>query len=1155
MKRKEPPGGSTRKTIRPVLYYPDAADDEPSQVIMPSSPPLGPRSSPDRGLDNIGYEPENIPTPRASLYLAAQSSPVRQYTARVQPSSVKRIGSASRLFAPVRYVPPPAPDDDDDVSDYVIDTDDERPETGTVSTTSPQTNTSPFKPTRRFEPPRRAQPSPVKTWPVTKPRSPPKPQSSQQTTFSKPPSVIDLLSSSDSEPDPTPTRTSSPSLGSYPSPEIQIVDTPSSSDVEEVVAPHPSTRETRRRIVSPPGMKRLGDLSRLNYVGGPSHPNSVTPRVLGRPRGRAGRSSSNTASSSKSGPTRPPMVSRSSEDLFFRPSVPETRLGTEDRQSVGGTEDTAPAEPLPHSSLPSTPAPPLSEPTPTPTPELDLSAPSTSAPKIPARVTRMRMECVLLPRPSRATLNALARFENQTRAGGLGKGKGKARFIIDIPPASKARGRKSVGGLGKGLGKGAYAAREEGRWESSSPTREDADVDMEVDEIDLIRMREQDEDEFIDVDGNSSSADSEPEISFVGMKTPSNRNRGRQPSSRSARKRASPSPSPCPPTRTPRTPRTKIQLDPRVDVASTYRSLPTDIKESGDKYCHCCRAVKNGKLKMRCTNQVSNARKRRWSKPDGEVHLCGTWWCQRCAVRNGIEFDLLAGEFTCPMCDDTCVCDKCRKRREQEAEERERTGRRVSGESAVVEQEEEVEVEEQPGEQEGDEEQEEQAQAQTHEPEQEREEEPGQQQEDQPEPSQRSSTLSEPPPLEEPDESTLPSSSTNDPNAKRAGYAELMRQRGPTKWHGRRTPPPLRRASNHPAASTNDVYIPRGPVEATEATGSRPISPPVSIRAESLPVLSMDADALILQDVFLGSFDADYSAHHDASFMGADSAGLAIEIEELLHVDKIASAEPEDLNEAILGLGPPTLLPDDDSVFAGLDANLRAASSRHFYDPVPHPHLRFGIQDVMLASPNLVPDLFGFELSVAGAGVVAPSQLSRSPTADPFLEPVDPPPPAAVFEPEPVQPLPLIPGFEPEPETVPDLTMAESAKSTDVSTPSPQFDADAGLEGGPELQDLFGGQLQDHGLVEMEAQKLFPEHTSNESSTDITPVESAPVEPSTIPTQNPADTTPTSPTFVAPTPENTTRVRSKLKRRSQAQTQAQPTDQGRVTRSRSRRSF
>ncbi|QRW05842.1 transmembrane protein [Ceratobasidium sp. AG-Ba] len=38
--------------------------------------------------------------------------------------------------------------------------------------------------------------------------------------------------------------------------------------------------------------------------------------------------------------------------------------------------------------------------------------------------------------------------------------------------------------------------------------------------------------------------------------------------------------------------------------------------------------------------------------------------------------------------------------------------------------------------------------------------------------------------------------------------------------------------------------------------------------------------------------------------------------------------------------------------------------------------------------------------------------------------------------------------------------MAESAKSTDVSTPSPLFDADAGLEGGPELQDLLAGSFR-----------------------------------------------------------------------------------------------
>ncbi|QRW05840.1 hypothetical protein RhiLY_04839 [Ceratobasidium sp. AG-Ba] len=547
MKRKEPPGEHSQDN--PAGHHALVA-------------PLGPRSSPDRGLvrygrkleprrrsavDNIGYEPENIPTPRSSLYLAAQSSPVRQYTARVQPSSVKRIGSGSRLFAPI--------------------------------------NTSPFNlhaalnhlDERSPHPQRRGRPLNLDRHP-----SP----SRRNKLLSPAPSVIDLLSSSDSEPDPTPTRTSSPSLGSYPSPEIQIVDPPTSSDVEELVASHPSTRKTRRRIVSSPvdeapwrpvpsELRRrplapeFGDSSSF---GTPSR-SSSTPRVGGSAVG-----------------TRAKLAGRSSDDLFFRPGVLETRLDTEDRQSVGGTEDAVPAEPLPHSSPPSTPAPPLSEPTPTPAPELDLSAP--------------------------------------------------------------------------------------GSW-----------------------LR-------------------------------------------------------------------KVQ------------------RASSDA---------NG--------------------------------------MNGIEFDLLAGEFTCPLCDDTCVCDKCRKRREQEAEERERTGkseRRERRSATRGKEQAEVEVEEQVGEPEGGEE-EAQAQAQTHEPEQEREEESEQQQEDPPEPSQRSSTLSEPQPLEEPNESTLPGSSTNNPNAnpnaKRAGYAELMRQRGPTKWHGRRTPPPLRRASNYPAVSTNDVYIPRGPVEDAEATGSRPISP------------------------------------------------------------------------------------------------------------------------------------------------------------------------------------------------------------------------------------------------------------------------------------------------------------------------------------------
>ncbi|KAG9077693.1 hypothetical protein FS749_010391, partial [Ceratobasidium sp. UAMH 11750] len=361
--------------------------------------------------------------------------------------------------------------------------------------------------------------------------------------------------------------------------------------------------------------------------------------------------------------SRPSLVPHLSEDLFFRPLQAGSSRSTRSRPvSSPRPEPSPPADVTP-------PSPEISTPTPAPR-HASLLVPITPPP--PVRV--LRMDCVLLPRPSRATLDALARFEKlcQARvavANSKGKGKARVSLVVEVPtPAAKSklkgRGRKSggeTGGLGKGLGKGGYAAREEGRWESSSPVREGngSDVNMEagendeVDKMDLIRNEE----EVVvvdDVESESalSSADSEPEIPPVAAKTPPPPKRGRKPG-----KKKQPEPekssAPSSPARSNLpTPRAQIKIDQLADLPSTYRSLPPEIEDTLDKHCHCCHGQKKGKLKMQCSNHVSRARRHRKTGEDG-VHVCGSLWCQRCVLKHDLEFDLFREDFTCPMCDNS----------------------------------------------------------------------------------------------------------------------------------------------------------------------------------------------------------------------------------------------------------------------------------------------------------------------------------------------------------------------------------------------------------------------------------------------------------------------------------------------------------------------
>ncbi|KAG9094315.1 hypothetical protein FRC06_010908 [Ceratobasidium sp. 370] len=665
MKRKEHPAGNVRKTIRPVLYYPNAAEDEPSQVIMPSSPPLDPRSSPERAaprhgrrsgesntalgkrrsaVDNIGYKPENIPTPRASLlFTSTQSSPIR-YSVRTQPSSTRNHATSPkilntthrpRLVSPTKVVrtntgettdPDTGPDGS---SDYVADTDEDRAVATTPGYQPHQSEapfTSPFKPPSAFEPPTHSQPTPQ--------QSPTKSVSAVRPVRAE---IIDLLSSSESESGlaqgsasesaslgASSSRRRDPSTASNSS-DIVVVDPPPSAkraqsdedEVEEITMPNRRSCRKSRRIVSSP----VDEYGPFQHSSNSSHtpwrhiPSELRKRPLAPEFG-------------DSSTPRPSLAPRLSEDVFFQaPQAGSSRSTRSRPNSSPHPKPSQPAESVPSSSDISTP---------TPAPR-HTGALVPVVPPPPVRV--LRMDCVLLPRPSRATLNALARFEKlcQARvaaANGKGKGRGRVGLVVEVPTPtvkskSKGRGRKSGGefasGLGKGLGKGGYAAREEGRWGSSSPVRDGngSDVNMEAgenDEVDEIDLIGNEEEEVVVVDDDEPglpSADSEPEIPLAAVKTPSPPKRGRKPGKKKRPEPEGPPPPSSPTHSDTPTPRTLIEIDKLADLTSTYCSLPQEIKDTLDKYCHCCRGQKKGKLKMRCTNQISRARRHKKTDEDG----------------------------------------------------------------------------------------------------------------------------------------------------------------------------------------------------------------------------------------------------------------------------------------------------------------------------------------------------------------------------------------------------------------------------------------------------------------------------------------------------------------------------------------------------------
>lgn len=241
-------------------------------------------------------------------------------------------------------------------------------------------------------------------------------------------------------------------------------------------------------------------------------------------------------------------------------------------------------------------------------------------------------------------------------AAGRGKGKsvdlyvktGRVNFTVEIPTkrGRKPKSKAASGGMGKGKGKGSYAAREEGRWESSSPVR-----DHPVDE-DFVDIEEANNDTFDPAAELRSEVDLPPSGELANEpQTPLPKKRGRKPKQVQVddglpfmpAEQTSPAHT-SPAARIPENedapvagsepfvPRSPIRIDHRAAAPSTYRSMPDAVAESVDKYCHCCRGQKKGTLKMKCTNLVTRRRRARGQKP-GAQHECASWWCQRCILK------------------------------------------------------------------------------------------------------------------------------------------------------------------------------------------------------------------------------------------------------------------------------------------------------------------------------------------------------------------------------------------------------------------------------------------------------------------------------------------------------------------------------------------
>ncbi|KAF8603163.1 hypothetical protein BDV93DRAFT_523524, partial [Ceratobasidium sp. AG-I] len=929
-------------------------------------------------------------------------------------------------------------------------------------------------------------------------------------------------------------------------------------------------------------------------------------------------------------------------------------------------------------------------PTPAPTPALpSWSSPlrgqtpralDTPPPQPRNTVTRvLRMECVLLPRASRAMREAMAQFDRvhkqvQSRSTngsvvpvvpGKGMGKsvelyvktGRVNFTVEIPrkKGRKAKSKAEGAGMGKGKGKGSYAAREEGRWESSSPVR-----DHPAEDDDFVDIEEANNDEFDPAAGLRNDVDLPPPNELVEPQTPLPKKRGRKPKQTPAddglpfMPTDQPSPAHSSPVVTQSgdedvppagpnafVPISPIRIDHRAALPSTYKSIPRVVAETTDRYCHCCRGQKKGTLKMICANLVRRRRGRGASLRN--EHECGSWWCQRCVLKHDMTFDPFQADFTCPMCNDICVCDKCRRRLGQPPVGKIRKPRRQTGVDS-------------PGKDD--------AEAEVSEPE--------------PEPT----TLSLPSQPASPDHSESESESDDDDDevassspespVKGPGYAQEMRKRGPTTWHGSRVPPPLQGANAKGPAALRNVFVPRMSKEDQLAEKLRTFEADYAAGTDA-SLLGADYGMFdVDEDIGGPSREEEASEHNDVDLdeflvtnelveeeQGPESAidepipqapeNRVVEISETLMSQPSEFDEDEALSQAILQLGQGESITLNDDILQGLDAGIQDAH-RHFYHPPDFSDLnakldgldaehslqmRFdSVPGIMLGTdadepinlgdfhdPPVYPTSRSYlseepVLSLAPTDLIRPpaseahtdfiqqhdAELGLEPDAEPGVEanveevPTlqgDPPSPGFEYEPHAELPFTPHPESVPEPYTVtrtrpeprtefevdpgldaegepdpePEFTMItdpESAKSTVLETPSPQFGTDVGLDivglGGP--YDLFDNRISPSCEESITSVSRAP----GSSVTDDTFSGGSRILASEEKTGNPAGSTPTpastSLTFVLPSPGKQAVLRESLRTRfftrsvakttAEMEAKSRPTDEGRVTRSRRR---
>ncbi|CAE6464339.1 unnamed protein product [Rhizoctonia solani] len=312
-----------------------------------------------------------------------------------------------------------------------------------------------------------------------------------------------------------------------------------------------------------------------------------------------------------------------------------------------------------------------------------------------------------------------------------------------------------------------------------------------------------------------------------------------------------------------------LVIDPQLALPSYYESLPPEIEESSERYCHCCRTRSMaGTIKMRCGSMTHRRKK---GVPQGEAHECGLYWCQRCIAKHDIPFNPLLETFKCPLCTGICECDVCRRERGQEPLGRwamktvkVKPGKRsfdafVKGRIASG------------------------SGSRTSNP-------TATPSESIAEMSDSTVALPEPPEPPEPTSGPLDPDIGDTTSARRVSAPGSLLSSKPalTTWYGWRPPPPLRhrRASEgHTLSTETHIFIPRGPrkselgVDTSLEQVDESLEYSEGPRPESEKEQLADDDGESIVEDRLQAFEGDYSAAGDASLLGADSGAFELDID------------------------------------------------------------------------------------------------------------------------------------------------------------------------------------------------------------------------------------------------------------------------------------